>query len=201
MYKIISRSQIEKYIRELQNPIDRFIILGLFFGLNGNNDYKEQYLTIKKSQVDLEQSKITLSDGRVVFMDPLFRQVTKEAMAQTTYYKIGGTGAGHSDEEYELNGDNEYIIKARPIKSNNYGTMPMTLNGFKTRMRALSIYLTGSSGLSPTLIRSSGAYDLIHRQNKKLTFREAERILKENGLNIRRNTLCDFLKYLNAFYI
>ncbi|MBE5960916.1 MAG: hypothetical protein E7256_05950 [Lachnospiraceae bacterium] len=198
MDNLISREELIQYIDELENAIDKFIVAGIFYGLNSGNDHTEGFLTIKKEQVDLDQGTITLEDGRCVIMDELLKKVTSEAMEQTTYCKIGGVNTATSDEEYELNPYSPYIIKVKPLAKNGDGMMPLSNAGFKRRIRMISEFLTGDTSLTPTTIKFSGAYDLFLRQERKISYTEAENILKENGLIIRRNHLVVMLKMING---
>lgn len=189
---MITKNELKNLLNKLDNAVDRFIVAGLFYGLN-ESDNREQLLSIKSASVDLENSTLTLPNGRVVVMDQLLKEVTAEAMNQKIYKKMG-TIAKTTNEDYEFNLSSEYVIKVRPTARNNNGTEPLTNAGFKTRIRAISEFLLGDTSLTPSILKTSGAFSLLKEQDKKWTVREAEVFLKENGLSIRRNNLMELLK-------
>ena len=180
----------------LDNGVDKFILAGLFYGLN-DSDNREQLLSITKEMVDIEKSTITLQSGRVVVMDEILKSVTQEALNQKIYVKMGNQG--RTNEDYNFNLDSQYVIKVKPTSKNNNGIEPLTNAGFKSRIRAISEFLTdNTSVLTPSEIKKAGAYNLLKAQQKSMTIMEAESILKANGLSIRRNNLIPMLKEING---
>lgn len=139
MKDIITKKELEEIMNKLENGIDKFIIAGFYYGLNGSSNYKEQLLNLKADCVDFEKETINLPDGRIVKMDKLLKQVTKEAIEQNTYILMGNTEK--TNEDYELNIKNPYIIKPKPTKLNNNGLMPLKESGIKFRIMAISNYL------------------------------------------------------------
>lgn len=139
MKDIITKKELEEIMNKLENGIDKFILAGFYYGLNGASGYKEQLLNLKADCVDFEKETINLPDGRIVKMDKLLKQVTKEAIEQNTYILMGNTEK--TNEDYELNIKNPYIIKPKPTKLNNNGLMPLKESGIKFRIMAISNYL------------------------------------------------------------
>ena len=83
----ITKKGLEEKLDKLDNGIDKFIVAGIYYGLNRSN-YREQLLNIKTSSVNLEESTLTLSNGEKVVMDDLLREVTREAVEQKIYVKM-----------------------------------------------------------------------------------------------------------------
>lgn len=193
MKDIITKKKLEEMINKLENGIDKFILAGFFYGLNGEAGYKEQLLSLEVGAIDFENKKINLPDGREVVMDELLEKISKEAINQKIYTKLGDKVK--LSEDYFLNTDSKYIIKIRPSKINNNGLSPLTPSGIKNRMTMLSDYL--GVKVTPSLLKMSGVYDLLKSQQKKMTIIEAEALLKRNGLSIRRNNLIPMLKDIN----
>lgn len=198
MMDIITKQELKELMDRLENGIDKFILAGCYYGLN-DNDYREQFLNLKSSQVNLENSTITLQNGRVIVMDSLLKKVVEEAMTQEVYKKIGA-GSSQTNEEYALNKDCPYIIKVKPLLRNNYGMESLKNAGFKKRIRTISEELVGDTSITPTLLRRSGAFNMLLEQNRPLKLIESEQLLKENGLCIRRNNLSELLKEVNKNY-
>lgn len=194
MKDIITKKNLEEMINRLENGIDKFILAGFFYGLNGEAGYKEQLLNLEVGAIDFENKKINLPDGREVIMDELLEKVCEEAINQKIYTKLGSQG--RTNEDYFLNADSKYIIKVKPTKANNNGLSPLGAGGIKKRMTMLSDYL--GIKLTPSMLKVSGVYELLKSQENKMTIMEAEALLKRNGLSIRRNNLIPILKEINV---
>ncbi|WP_440907149.1 hypothetical protein [Clostridium perfringens] len=187
----ITKKGLEEKLDKLDNGIDKFIVAGIYYGLNRSN-YREQLLNIKTSSVNFEESTLTLPNGRVVVMDDLLREVTREAVEQKIYVKMGSLGG--TNEDYELNPNSEYIIKSKPTSSNEMGIKPLSNAGFKSRMRTISTFLVGDTSLTPSLLKKSGTYEKLKTLDKNLTIRSIEKILKESGYGTKRNTIVEMVQ-------
>lgn len=194
MKDIITKKELKELTSRLENGIDKFILAGFFYGLNGEASYKEQLLNLEVNSIDFKNKKINLPDGREVAMDELLTDVSKQAIKQKIYIKLGSQG--RTNEDYYLNSDSKYIIKIKPTKANNYGLEPLSAGGIKKRMTMLSDYL--GVKLTPSILKISGVYDLLKSQERKITIIEAESLLKANGLSIRRNNLIPILREINS---
>ena len=126
-------------------------------------------------------------------MDALLEKVCKEAINQKIYVKLGNKGG--TNEDYLLNPDSKYVIKVKPTAISNNGLNALGEGGVKKRMTMISDYL--GVKLTPSILKMSGVYELLKQQHKKMTIEEAENLLKNNGLSIRRNNLIPILRELN----
>ncbi|MFY8251978.1 hypothetical protein [Clostridium perfringens] len=187
----ITKKGLEEKLDKLDNGIDKFIVAGIFYGLN-SSDYREQLLNIKTSSVNFEESTLTLPNGEKVVMDDLLKEVTREAVEQKIYVKMGSLGG--TNEDYELNPNSEYIIKSKPTSSNEMGIKPLSNAGFKSRMRTISMFLVGDTSLTPSLLKKSGTYEKLKTLDKNLTIRSIEKILKESGYGTKRNTIVEMVQ-------
>ncbi|HAT4336463.1 TPA: hypothetical protein I9092_001881 [Clostridium perfringens] len=187
----ITKKGLEEKLDKLDNGIDKFIVAGIFYGLN-SSDYREQLLNIKTSSVNFEESTLTLPNGEKVVMDDLLKEVTREAVEQKIYVKMGSLSG--TNEDYELNPNSEYIIKSKPTSSNEMGIKPLSNAGFKSRMRTISMFLVGDTSLTPSLLKKSGTYEKLKTLDKNLTIRSIEKILKESGYGTKRNTIVEMVQ-------
>lgn len=187
----ITKKGLEENLDKLDNGIDKFIVAGIYYGLNRSN-YREQLLNIKTSSVNLEESTLTLPNGEKVVMDDLLKEVVREAVEQKIYVKMGSLGG--TNEDYELNPNSEYIIKSKPTSSNEMGIKPLSNAGFKSRMRTISTFLVGDTSLTPSLLKKSGTYEKLKTLDKNLTIRSIEKILKESGYGTKRNTIVEMVQ-------
>lgn len=137
MKDIITKKELEEIMNKLENGIDKFILAGFYYGLNGSSNYKEQLLNLKVDCVDFEKEVINLPDGRVIKMDKLLKQITKEAIEQKIYIKMGNQG--RTNEDYLLNTSSPYIIKPKPTKLNYNGFMPLKKAGIDYNHLKLTI--------------------------------------------------------------
>lgn len=195
MEKLISKNDLMKQVEKFENAIDKFIIIGMFYGLAGNSKGGEQLLNIKVSDVDFEKKTISLKDGSVIVMDKYLEKITCDAIAQSVYVKIGSVGTGHFDEDYNLNMNSPYIIKTKPTKNNGLGTEPLGDQGLKQRIIKISEFI--GVKYSRMILKQSMVYNILKEANKTWTTAEAERFLKSKGVSIRRNTLIEMLKEIN----
>lgn len=197
MEKLISKNDLMKQVEKFENAIDKFIIIGMFYGLAGNSKGGEQLLNIKVSDVDFEKKTISLKDGSVIVMDKYLEKITCDAIAQSVYVKIGSVGTGHFDEDYNLNMNSPYIIKTKPTKNNGLGTEPLGDQGLKQRIIKISEFI--GVKYSRMILKQSMVYNILKEANKTWTTAEAERFLKSKGVSIRRNTLIEMLKEINRW--
>ena len=195
MEKNITKAELIERVNKLDNPIDRFIIVSIFYGLAGESIEGVQILDIKKSDVNLEENTIKLKDGSVVVMDSLLKKVTVDAMDQEVYVKMG-TISTHTNEDYGLNPNCPYIIKGKPNKLNDMGMKRLGGQSLKSRLTAISKYLGVSC--SRRLLKQSGIFHMLKEEKTNWTIREAEEFLKKNGLSLRRNNLIEMLKEING---
>lgn len=195
---LISKKQLEKLTQALDNPVDRFIIAGFFYGLNGELSHKENMLNLTVDSVDLENNTISTPEGKIIVMDSFLKNLVVDAINQSVYIKMGTQG--RSNEDYSMNENSKYIIKSRPTKSNDFGLQPLTASGLKNRVRMISDFLFGDMRLTPSVLKQSGAFHRLLQENKKLTIHQSEAILKEAGLSIRRNNIVLMLKYINQIH-
>lgn len=193
MQELITKKELEELVNKLDNGIDKFILLGFYYGLNGSAGYKEQLLNLEIDAVDFENKKINLPDGREVVMDELLEKICKEAVNQKIYIKLGSKGG--TNEDYTLNPNSKYIIKVKPTKLTNNGLTPLKISGIKKRMSMISDYL--GFNITANMLKVSGVYELLKNQHKKMTIAEAETLLKKNGMSIRKNNLIPILRELN----
>ena len=193
---MITKKELKILLSNLENAVDRFIVAGFYYGLNCSSDNREGLLNLKVDCVDFENSTIKLSNGYLVKMDSLLKKITSEAINQKIYIKLGNVG--NSSEDYSFNESNEYIVKSKPNKRNNYGLEPLTNEGLKTRIRSISEFLGMGSTLNASYLKQSGIYNMLKEENRVWRTCDAERFLKENNTSLRRNMLIQMLKDING---
>ena len=195
MDKIITKSELKKQMRMLDNAVDRFLIVGLFYGLDGENNGGSQIAGIKKSNIDFENKKIILDNGCIFEMDEYLEKIIRDAINQSIYVKLGDDADARSSVDYDFNMDSEYVIKSRPTKKTLLGLEPLAKDGLRQRVRTIGEFIGVS--YTKTLMRKSRAYNLLDEANKPWKIIEAEEFLKARNMGIRRNNLIPMLNEIN----
>ena len=198
MDKIIKKSELKKQMRMLDNAIDRFLIVGLFYGLDGENNGGSQIAGIKKSNIDFENKKIILDNGFIFDVDEYLEKIVRDAINQSVYLKLGNDVDGRSSADYEFNMNSEYIIKTIPNKRTDNGLNPLTSVGVRQKVRRIGDFI--GVKYNKNTIRKSTAYNLLDEANKPWKIIEAEEFLKARNMGIRRNNLIPMLNEINEKY-
>lgn len=161
-----TREEIQDVCDLFMNPVDKFIIYGLFCGINGKE--RKDLLELKKEDINFENNTILLED-KIVYIDDYMKNILEETLNPVygkRYYKyIDENVEGTTSESYELNFDSPYVIKTKPYSKNNYGLNPMKLAGFNQRIKALNEFLEDFK-LVPRDIVRSGIIDRMYRIRK-----------------------------------
>ncbi|WP_270504371.1 hypothetical protein [Paraclostridium sordellii] len=168
------------------NPVDKFIVYGLFCGIDGKG--RSELLNLKKDQINFENKTITLSD-RIIYIDDYMEDILKDTLNPvfgSRYYKyLDDKVEGSTSESYDLNFDSEYVIKTKPYSKNNYGLNPMKISGFNQRMKTLNDYLEDFK-LVPRDIVRSGVIDKMYKIKKSgWTQGQVQEFLKQNNIKMQ----------------
>ena len=168
------------------NPVDKFIVYGLFCGIDGKG--RSELLNLKKDQINFENKTITLSD-RIIYIDDYMEDILKDTLNPvlgSIYHKyLDDKVEGSTSESYDLNFDSEYVIKTKPYSKNNYGLNPMKISGFNQRMKTLNDYLEDFK-LVPRDIVRSGVIDKMYKIKKSgWTQGQVQEILKQNNIKMQ----------------
>lgn len=183
--RYFTKEEIQDICELFINPVDKFIVYGLFCGIDGKQ--RSELLNLKKDQVNFENGTITLSD-RTIYMDEYMRNVlrdTLDPLLGSVYYKyLDDEVEGSTSESYDLNFASEYVIKTKPYSKNNNGKNPMKLAGFNQRIKKLK-EATGFNLVPRDLVRS-GVMDKMHRIKKTYwTQGEIQEFLKQNNIKLQ----------------
>lgn len=127
--------EMKKIVDSLLNPMDQFIVWSIFNGVYGTA--AKDLLSIKKS--DFKEKERTLTIGvRVIQLDDYYFNIVKNACEQKVYMKNNLGGIGRTNEDYELNEKNPYIIRGKMTTKNNNGLNIYGYAGFARKIRVLA---------------------------------------------------------------
>lgn len=183
--RFYTKQEIQDICNTFINAQDKFIIYGLFCGIDGKA--RTDLLHLKVDQIDFDNRTITLKD-RIIYMDDYMYDICKDVVDKefsSTYYKyIMDDSKSFTSDSYELNFDSEYVIKSKPYSKNNYGLDPMKLPGLNRRIYMLSDVI--GCNLSPKNLGRSGVMDKMYRIKKSgWTQGEIEEFLKQNNYKMQ----------------
>ena len=86
--RIVTRGIVLKWVNELSNPKDQFILLGLFEGLKGKDFCELSQLR----QGDISGNVATLCTGRKIKLSATLLKIINDCITEDRYYSISGRG-------------------------------------------------------------------------------------------------------------
>lgn len=163
--KIISRETILKWVDELPNPKDQFILLSLFeFGKS--KDYKD-IVNVKTYDLDEKNNELTLLNRKVKISDKLI-DIIHDCKIEDTYYSISGKGTKVMPLV-----DYGYIIKSYPNQNMGLSDFQKGRNIYIACQRIFE-YLGVGGYMSPNSIVESGKLHMINKRAKDLRMTKIE---------------------------
>ena len=157
--KIISRETIMKWVDELPNPKDQFILLSLF-EYGKSKDFKD-IVNAKQQDCNKENCTLKLSDRTVKISDKLIN-IIKDCQSEDTYYSISGKGT----KKMPLV-DYGFIVKSYPNQNMDLSDFQKGRNIYIACQRIFD-YLGVGNYMSPNSIAESGKLYMIKERSKEL---------------------------------
>lgn len=155
--KIIDRETVLKWINELPNPKDQFILLGLFeFGKS--KDFQD-FVYARKEH--LNGNSLQLSSRTVEITERLVN-IIDDCETETKYYSI----TGENKKVVDLV-DYGYIIKSYPNQNMGLGDYQKGRNIYISCQRTFK-YLGVGEWMSPNAVVESGKLHMIRERSKEL---------------------------------
>lgn len=173
--KIVDRETVLKWIDELPNSKDKFILLSLFeFGKS-----KDFIDIVYARPENASKNKLKLSNRTVVISDKL-ESIIKRCVFEDTYYSISGTGT----KTMPLI-DYGYIVKSYPNQNMNLSDFQKGRNIYITCKRMFS-YLGVGEWMTPNSIAESGKLYMIKERAKQLNMTSVDYIFSENIIEVEK---------------
>ena len=189
---IVTKEVIDECVDMLENPQDKFILYSLFNGISGSQT--SEIRNIKVKDIDLEEGTITVGD-RVVHMDKKFKKITKETIEQDVYYKMD-LGNEIQRDSFQLNMDNEYVLKPSIVNRATDSLSSFSHNGMRTRFYNILAYVDKNFSIDE-VIKSGYAYRMNLENKDSWTVQAVEKWIKENHVRANADNL---LKLYNKLY-
>lgn len=183
--RYFTENEIMSFCNLLINPQDKFLVYGLFCGINGKAN--QDLLGLKVDQIDMDKRIIKLED-RMISIDDFMYDICLDVLDPVyggIYYKYTVDGReDRSNNSYELNFESPFVIKTKPYSKNNYGTMQMKVAGLTKRLHKLT-EITGIP-VSPIDVYRSGIMNKMYKIKKEgWTQGQIEEFLKMNNIKMR----------------
>lgn len=194
--KIVDKETVLKWVDELPNAKDRFILLSLF-EYGKSKDFRD---IVYAKPGDVGNGTLKLSD-RTVKISKKLEYIIDKCIEEDTYYSISGKGTKTMPLV-----DHGYIVKSYPNQNMSLSDFQKGRNIYITCQRIFD-YLGVGEWMSPNSISESGKLYMIKERMKELNMTAEEYIygeyLKEIehqfGCNISRSVyIKKYSEYLNA---
>lgn len=194
--KVVSRETVLKWIDELPNPKDQFILLSLF-EYGKSKDFKD---IVNAKPEHIESNKLKLSDRTVQISNKL-EDIINNCILEDTYYSITGKGT----KTMPLI-DYGYIVKSYPNQNISLSDFQKGRNIYISCQRIFG-YLGVGEWMSPNSIAESGKLYMIRERARELNMTPIEYVYSEYikevenqfGCSITRSVYVKkYSKYLDA---
>ena len=181
--KIVEKETVLKWVEELPNPKDQFVMLSLFeFGKS--KDYKD---LVNAKEENLKESMLNLSDRTVKISDKLIN-IIRDCKAEDTYYSISGKGVKTMPLV-----DYGYIIKSYPNQNMDLSDFQKGRNIYIACQRMFD-YLGIKQWMSPNDIVESGKLYMIKERAKELNITPMQYVYSDYIKEVERQFGCSIVR-------
>lgn len=180
---IISRKEVLKWVDELQNPRDQFILLGLFEGIKGK-DFCE-LANLKPG--DVNGNILKLCTGRTINISDKLKYIIEECMSENIYYSTTG-----KEKKVMPLIDRGYIIKDYPNTKEDVSEFQrgrQIYNAIQRIMQYIGVYPV----VSANQIYESGKLDMVKTQAAKHGINCIDYIYSEHIIEVKEKYNCTIL--------
>ena len=169
--KIVTRDTVLKWVDELPNPKDQFILLSLF-EYGKSKDFKD-IVNAKQTDLDKTENTLKLEDRQVKVSDKLI-DIIYNCQMEDTYYSISGKGV----KKMPLV-DHGFVVKSYPNQNMDLSDFQKGRNIYIACQRIFD-YLGVGQWMSPNAIAESGKLHMIKERAKELNITPMQYIYSEN---------------------
>ena len=181
--KIVGRETILKWVEELPNPKDQFILLSLF-EYGKSKDFKD---IVYAKPEDVNGNKLKLSYGTVQISDKL-QNIIDDCISEDIYYSISGKGTKIMPLV-----NYGYIIKSYPNQNMSLSDFQKGRNIYISCQRIFD-YLGIGSYMSPNSIAESGKLYMIKERSKELNMSIMNYIYSEHIKEVETQFNCTIVR-------
>ena len=183
--KIVERDTILKWVDELPNPKDQFILLSLF-EYGKSKDFKDTVYASKKD-LDEENCILKLSDRNVNVSNKLI-EIIHDCITEDTYYSISGKGT----KVMPLI-DYGYIVKSYPNQNMDLSEFQKGRNIYIACQRIFD-YLGIGKWMSPNAISEAGKLYMINQRAKELGMTSMQYLYSDSIHEVENQFNCKIVR-------
>ena len=183
--KIVARETVLKWIDELPNPKDQFILLSLF-EYGKSKDFKD-IVYAGHDNLNEKDNTLKLTD-RTVDISNKLTEIIKSCKVEDTYYSISGKGT----KVMPLI-DYGYIVKSYPNQNISLSDFQKGRNIYIACQRIFD-YLGIGSYMSPNSIVESGKLYMIKKRAKELNITPMQYVYSEHIQEVEQQFGCNITR-------
>lgn len=158
--KVVTKSVILDWVSQLQNPKDKYILLGTFEGLGG-----QSYCELAKLKPsDVDGNILTLCTGRKIQVSDMLCKIIKDCIEEERYY-------GPIKSVPLI--DRGYVLKHYPSVKEDVSDYQMGRNIYRCFARIID-FIGMPSYITLNCISESGMLHMIKTRAKELEMKETE---------------------------
>lgn len=183
--KIVSRETVLKWVNELPNPKDQFIMLSLFeYGKSKN------FIDIVNVKIyDIDGNKLKLQDGRIVEISDKLRTIAEHSYSEDIYYSISGKGV----KKMPLITYENRIVKDYPNARNDVSEFQFGRKIYNSITRSLD-YVGVLDWCSANSLSESGKLHMIKEKAKELGKTPMQYLYSDNLREVENQFGCNIVK-------
>jgi len=183
--KIVARETVLKWIDELPNPKDQFILLSLF-EYGKSKDFKD-IVYAEHENLNEKDNTLKLID-RTIDISSKLTEIIKSCKVEDTYYSISGKGT----KVMPLI-DYGYIVKSYPNQNISLSDFQKGRNIYIACQRIFD-YLGIGSYMSPNSIVESGKLYMIKKRAKELNITPMQYVYSEHIQEVEQQFGCNITR-------
>lgn len=183
--KIVTRETILKWVDELPNPKDQFILLSLF-EYGKSKDFKD-IVQASISNLDKENKTLKLFDRDVKVSDKLI-SIIKDCQSEDVYYSITGKGVKKMPLVYH-----GFIVKSYPNQNMDLSDFQKGRNIYIACQRIFD-YLGIGQFMSPNSIAESGKLHMIKNRAREINITPVQYLYSEHMQEVEKQYGCSIIK-------
>lgn len=183
--KIVTRETVLKWVDELPNPKDQFILLSLF-EYGKSKDFKD-IVYANHNGLDETNKTLKLSDRTVSISDKLIN-IIRDCQLEDTYYSISGKGTKVMPLV-----DYGYIVKSYPNQNMDLSDFQKGRNIYIACQRIFD-YLGIGQYMSPNSIAESGKLHMIKKGSEELGITDTQYVYSNKIYDVEKQFACSIVR-------
>ena len=183
--RMVDRNTVLKWVDELPNPKDQFILLSLF-EYGKSKDFKDTVYASNKN-LDKDNNTLKLSD-RTVHVSEKLMEIIKDCQLEDTYYSISGKGV----KKMPLV-DYGYIVKSYPNQNMDLSEFQKGRNIYIACQRIFD-YLGIGQWMSPNSVSEAGKVYMIRERAKELNMTPVQYVYSDYIQEVEKQFGCSVVR-------